>query len=458
MARRMHRRAGRVYKIAHEEASVPVTIMKRTLILAATVLFSVFAVWGQAPQKNWKDRAEYDLYEAASKATDNAKKIELLNTWKQKYPNSDFNMERLQMLLEAYQAAGQIDRLMETGNEILSADPKNLRAMYIMAVNTVRLVKPTPELLGMAEKAVRGLLNNFNEFFGPDKRPASTPEADWKKAANDTAALAHLSLGWIHMQRKQNEEAEKEFTASLQANPANAQVSYWLGTVMLAQKNPDKTSAAMYHFFRAGYYSGQGALPDQTRKEIAAYINKLYTNFHGSDEGAAEIRKMAQESVFPPADFKIASKAELDLQKEEEFRKANPMLALWKSVKGELTGPEGASYFENHVKGALLPGGAGGVRKFRAKLVAAKPPKNPKELVLSLEDPAGDITLQILEEPLPGSAPEGTELEFEGVPVAFRASPYMLTFEVEKDQISGWPTPSPAKKAPAAKKAAPAKK
>jgi tetratricopeptide (TPR) repeat protein len=422
------------------------------------MLFALSAVWGQAPKQNWKDRAEYDLYEAASKATDNAKKIELLNTWKQKYPSSDFSMMRLQLLLEAYNATANVEKVMETGNEILAAEPKNLRALYIMTLNTIRITKPTPELLASGEKAANGLVSNIDELFAADKKPASTPEADWTKARTDTLALGQLTLGWVAMQRKQNETAEKYFTACLQTNPANGQVSYWLATVILAEKNPDKNSAAIFQFARAAYLTGQGALPDQTRKEVAAYVTKLYTSYHGSADGLDEIRKIAESQAFPPPDFKVLSKAEIDLQKEEEFRKANPMLALWQTVKSELTKPSGSTYFDSSVKGALLPGGVNGITKFKGKLVAAKPPKNPKELVLSIGDSeTGEITL-VMEEPLVGSAPVGTDLEFEGIPSAFTASPYMLTFDVENDKLVGWPAPSPpAKKGAGAKKAAPAK-
>jgi len=199
-------------------------------------------------------------------------------------------------------------------------------------------------------------------------------------------------------------------------------------------------------------------LPEATRKEVAGYVTKMYNSFHGSADGFDEIRKAAQAEPFPATGFKIASKGELDLLQEEEFKKSNPMLALWQTVKKELMGPNGATYFDGGVKGALLPGGAGGVKRFKAKLVAAKPPKNPKELVLSLEDAAGDITLVILDEPLTGSAPVGTELEFEGVPTAYATSPYMLTFEVDKEtQLAGWPVQAaPAKKGgPPAKKAPP---
>ena len=128
------------------------------------------------------------------------------------------------------------------------------------------------------------------------------------------------------------------------------------------------------------------------------------------------------------------------------------MLALWLSVKKELTAEGGEQYFQERVKQALLPGDAvPGVTKFRGKLVAAKPPRNPKELVLAISDATTpEVTLR-LDEPMTGTAEPGTEIAFAGIAMEFTRDPFMLTFEVEKGQVEGWPAPTP-KKAPTKKK------
>ncbi len=60
---------------------------------------------GQEP--SWVDRQEYELVvEQIGKATDPAKKLELLNQWKQKYPKTAFGMQRLGQFLVTYQQLG----------------------------------------------------------------------------------------------------------------------------------------------------------------------------------------------------------------------------------------------------------------------------------------------------------------------------------------------------------------
>jgi len=117
-------------------------------------------------------------------------------------------------------------------------------------------------------------------------------------------------------------------------------------------------------------------------------------------------------------------------------------------VVDALKAPNGAQYFEGSVKGAGLPGGANGVARFKGKLIEATPAKNPKQLKLAITNPeVADVTL-VFEEPLAGSAPKGTDLEFEGVGTTFTAEPFNLTMEVENDKLVGWP----AQAAPGTKK------
>jgi hypothetical protein len=162
----------------------------------------------------------------------------------------------------------------------------------------------------------------------------------------------------------------------------------------------------------------------------------------------------AKNNAIPPEGFKIESAGELAIKNKEAFKKSNPMLAMWMEIKEALLAANGAEYFQNSVKGAGLPGGHQGVTKFKGRLVAHRPAANPKELVLAISDAdTPEVTLTLEEgATMRGKAEPGTEIEFEGTATAFTKDPFMLTFEVEKEKLLGWPAPAAAK--PAAKKKA----
>ena len=74
-----------------------------------------------APAKNWKDRAEYDLYVSITQTADPAKRLELLNQWQDKYPTTDYSKERLQFYVATTAQAGQPAKAVDYAQQLLKA-------------------------------------------------------------------------------------------------------------------------------------------------------------------------------------------------------------------------------------------------------------------------------------------------------------------------------------------------
>lgn len=396
-----------------------------------------------AAQKKVKDQVEWDLFDKVTKATDPNEKIKLLNTWKEKYPGTDFKEERLQHYIQAYAQTGKFPEVIGASKELLGLDPKNVTAMYWIAFLTpmVHQSNPAPDALGDAERAANGLL--------AAEMPPNTKPDDWARAKKDLDGLAHKALGWVAWQRKDYDTAEREFTKSLELVPNQGEVSYWMGTVQLASQKPEKQASALFHIARAVSLDPKaGGLPDpNVRKQIDAYLSRNYTTYHGSDEGLDQLRAQAKTNALPPAGFNIKSAAELEIEKEEELKRTNPALALWLGLKKELSGPNGEEFFASTMKNAQVPGGVGGVEKLKGYVLVATPPVRSKELVVALADPnVAEVTLR-LETALTGRPMIGSEVSFEGVPIEFTKEPFMVTFGEAKVSDLTMEAP-PARKAP----------
>jgi tetratricopeptide (TPR) repeat protein len=340
-------------------------------------------------------------------------------------------MPRLQLFLTTYQQLGQPAKMIDTAKEILAVDPKDITALYWISFLTPTLGSASPDALDTAEKAANGLL--------VAEKPTTVKDEDWTKAKSQTDAVAYSTLGWIAMQRKNNEVAEQNFRKSLTISPNAVQVSYWLGTVIIAEKKPEKQAEALFDFARAAAYDGTGALAPEGRQQIDEYLTKVYNTIHGDSSGLAELKALAKANPTPPADFKIKTAAEIAAEKEEELNKTNPKLALWLKIKGQLLSPEGQKYFDSSMKGAAVP-------KLKGWLISAKPAVKSKELMVSMEgkDQAANVTLKLVgtdgttAAPLTGKPDVGTEIEFEGIGDSFTKDPaLMVTFDVEKAKITG---------------------
>jgi tetratricopeptide (TPR) repeat protein len=392
----------------------------------------------QSSPKTWKDQAEYDLYSAAAKETDPKKKISVLDTWKEKYSQTDYKQERLVLYLRTYEQLADLHKMVDILNQLLGLNPQDVevpKAIQLLILSP-QYNDTSAAALDNAEKAANSALSNL------DKKPAKVNDADWANARKGLEALSHMTLGWVAMNRKNSEAAEQEFVRSLKVDPNAAQVDYWLGTVLRAQKSPEKISQALFFHARAVTEEGVEALPAQFRKQVDDYLHKSYNAYHGQDEkGLNELKNLAKSQPFPPEGFKVRTANEIAAEKEEEFRKTNPQLALWTTLKKELTGPNGTQYFENSMKGADVPGGAGGVSVFKGTLISAKPALRPKELIVGIADAnTPEVTIK-LDTPLPGKPPIGTELEFGGIAESFIPDPFMVTFRVERSSIKGLKAP-----------------
>jgi tetratricopeptide (TPR) repeat protein len=390
---------------------------------------------GQAAQKNWKDRDEYDLFTNITKETNGQKKLDFLNQWSTKYPNTDFKTERANLYITTYAALNRPKDAIASAKQLVADNPKDFTGLYYLTLLTLQAADASPGALDDSEKAVNGLLGALDDQFAAAKKPVQVSAEDWAKARSDTEALAHTTLGWVAMQRKDNLKAEQEFTKSLQLSPASGQVSYWLGTVIVGQKDTSKLAAALFDIARAAAYDGPGALDATFRQQsVRPYLEKLYATYHGNKDGIGDLLAATKASALPPIGFKIKSAEDFEKEKlarEQQLAIENPKLALWLNVRTALTGPDGASYFAQNMKGAQTPA-------FTGKLISATPETKPKTLVLAIADgTTPDVTIN-LDSALPGKAEGDTTITFQGIPESYTASPFMVTFTAEKAAIKGW--------------------
>ncbi len=386
------------------------------------------------PQKNWKDRAEYDLYVSIGQDTKPETRLEKLKEWEMKYPKTDWIDARRTAFLTTYAALNDPKDAVEAAKTILAMDPKDFTALYYTMYFTQALYAQTKsaDVLDEGEKAAKAILEHI------DTPPPNVQEAAWAKLRPQVELLAHRNLGWIAMQHMSWDAAQAEFQKTLMMNPNDAEVDYWMGTVIASQKKLDQLPVAMFYFARAATYTGQGALPAAAQQTALTYVQKQYKNFHGSDDGFNDLVAAAKANAMPPAGFTIKNANEIaqaQFANEEEYNKTHPSEALWAVLKMALTGPDGDNYFNMSMKGAAVP-------TLKGRVIKLEPAMHPKTILLAMEDKANntttaDATLKF-EMPLPGKVDEGTELTFEGVPESYTANPFMVVFNVDKDKLHGW--------------------
>jgi hypothetical protein len=124
--------------------------------------------------------------------------------------------------------------------------------------------------------------------------------------------------------------------------------------------------------------------------------------------------------------------------------KTEPMTPkqVWSIIKAALMAPDGDQYFENNLKGSMVPGGVAGVGLFTGTLLSAEPAAHPSTLVISISDgTTPEVTLHMKDSEwkdtyLNGPVMRGSVIQFEGVPILFTKEPFMLTLGVSMTKRS----------------------
>jgi len=421
--------------------------MLLTVFVTGLLCMAPARLAAQAAQPQYQNEQEYKLYDAMLKDTNPKTKLEKLQEWEKQFPTTNFTKERKALYLQTYIALNQPKEAAAAAKNVLADNPKDFTALYYSMLLTRSLYTGSETgVLDDGEKASQALLADIAT------PPAGVTPDQWAKLRPDIENLAHFTIGFVNLQKKNWDGAEAELKKALEVKPENGETDYLLYIVMAGKKS---NSAALYYLARAASFSDP-----QLRATRQGELQKAFTIYVGNTDGLNDLMAAAKAAPNPPADFHIKSKAEAlkekyaaDAAGAEKFAKEHPDLALWKNIKETLGGSGGADYFNQSMKEAKVP-------TLRGKVVKLEPAVKPKIIYMAMDDGAqtdastADATLKF-ETPLPGKVEPGAELTFEGVGESYTANPLMVVFNVDKNDLHGWTgknTPTAPVRHPAAGK------
>ncbi|MDA1313984.1 MAG: tetratricopeptide repeat protein [Acidobacteria bacterium] len=389
------------------------------IALAATLLLLVTGAAIPAPQeaveKRPKDQKEFDLITAFYKeTTDAAKKLQLLAEWEKSYPETAYGNERVQAFMLAHQQAGHPKETVEFAKKYLVLAPGDLQANIAITSMTTALYPAAgdaekPQILKDGEKAASALLGA--------SKPAQVSAEQWTSAKSQIDLTAHQTLGWIAMQRQDHPKAEEHFRKVLEMNPKLAQVSYWLGTELIAQGDAEKNEVALFSLARAVAYEGEGALAPEGRQQVAEYLTKVYSTYAGTTEGLDDLKMMAKTRPLPPADLEIKSSSVRKFEELQKSRADNPQLWAFLDLKKALQGAQGDTVWAD-LKGKVTP---------KMKLYVVSAAARSKTISLSSEEGGAVEVVLDLANMMRSGVGAGRQITFDGVAAALTKEPFKLT-------------------------------
>ena len=398
-------------------------------------------------QKNYKDLAEYNLYEAVVKDIDSGgftKALADLNSWKEKYPDSDFKYDRDFFYILTYAGENQSPKVLDSSADLLSGDSldtaKQVRLLYTVASAIQQIPDPSPQQLATGAKAARGLaaFDKIPEGIAPDAWATTRVQLQ----ATARRALLYIALvpGARALRTSDCRSAEGTFRKALSEFPESAQAAGYLGEAELClyKTEPERAPLAIYEFARAASLDPALGMvdPKWQQQTVEPALERLYNSYHGPDpEGLRKLKDLSIKSPLPPEGFTIESSAQITQRKQADFEAKNPELALWMRIKAALTAADGEQYFESDLKDVAVP-------QLKGVLLAAKPACRPTELLIAVPLPDAKPPLQPeiaikLEKPVAEKPELNGEILWEATAADFVKSPLLLTMKAEPAKIHG---------------------
>jgi tetratricopeptide (TPR) repeat protein len=182
----------------------------------ATCLLAQGAPKGPAP----KSKGELEALQALQAAgNDPDKAITASENLITKFADTDFKAVALYIEADAYQRKGDFDHMVIFAERALEADPKDFRAMIMLANHYATHTRENDldreEKLGKAEKYANQVIDMMKT--APKPNPQITDE-QWTEARKDTTAEAYNNIGLANLIRKKYDAAAAAFKSAVDSN------------------------------------------------------------------------------------------------------------------------------------------------------------------------------------------------------------------------------------------------
>jgi len=200
-----------------------------------------------------KEEAAYKDFQAVSPEKP-AKKIELGETFLQKYPQSGYRGVVLSSLTSAYLQTNQVQKMQETGARAIAFNPNDVQVLAMLGQTLPRVMNAsTPEPTKLLEKAEQ-YSKRAIETVPTLTKPAGLSDQQFTQAKNQTLAIAHSGLGLVAFRRGDYAGAVTELNESVKLDPRGDATNYYV--LGVANQNSKHFTEAAAAFGKCGEFSG----------------------------------------------------------------------------------------------------------------------------------------------------------------------------------------------------------
>ncbi len=278
-------------------------VVLASLLAAVCFVPSAYVARAQDAGQVAMSADEYAAYNNANTQTTPAAKAQAFQAYLKAYPKSSVKLAVLTQVVALYSQTTDEAATLAAANDLLAADPGNLRALaievYYLRADGDKATDATTKQTDLdkaAGFAQQGLSGTGSTGVAPD---------DYKKFQQATMPTFESAIADDDLAKKDNAGAIKALTTELNGVPVadtqdpqkQLQDVYVLAQAYYTSTPPDYLNCAWYATRAAAFAPAQFKTPIQT---LASYC---YKKFHGGNDGYDAMTAAVQTNLNPPSGF-----------------------------------------------------------------------------------------------------------------------------------------------------------
>lgn len=394
----------------------------------------------QQQKKEIKDPAEYNSYIAALREANPQLQAQAFENFLQQYPNSVVKEDALEQLMAAYEKLGNAAKTTETANRLLQADPKNVRALALLAYTKRAAAEsgqaPAQNAAEALQYGQRGL-----QALQTMPKPEGMSEPDFEKFKSQVSIIFNGAVGFGDLQSKNYPEAQRYLQAAVdqevKANPNDASSLRDIYPLALSYLEPTPINPTGL------WWIARAAALSNNNPQIVKYGQYKYTKYHGSPDGWDQLLAQARTSPTPPPNFAVAPAPSPAEQAKMLATSKDPKkmdFGEWELILSQGT-PDVQQQVWSQVKGLEVPFAAKVIGATRTKLQLAATAD-------AIDKNVADVEVTMIA-PLPlASVPKvGQEIQVQAKPDSYAPNPFLM--QMIDGQLIAKPGAKPTRKSPA---------
>lgn len=420
-------------------------MIKRAIVLGAVLaLLAGGAGTARAQRSDYERKAaEWNAFQDIQRAQTPAERLQFIDAFLKNYPQSSYRAFVYPAYAETALASKQYSRAMEAVDGLQAMDRSAVLAAYregnpnledaaleplyyrTTVVYTVAFLQGfkenTPQSDAIAAKAAERARNGLEmhaQLYAAAQPPQGVTPEQFNQIKKQEEAAFHGVLAYVGWRSKDYASSAKEYAYLVKLDPENLTYNYRLAISNLKQ-DPPQWLPGMWSLARTvNLTTGDKKSVRDTLAQNVTVYEGLYDASCADDE-VAKLLESSKQSPLPPADWRLASREELQGIRES--------LSVAKLMEGLKAGGETAHKTWLASCHAPFPEIQGIVLA-----VDSDPTGNSMQLKIAITNDAVDartpqIVLHITDQPEAKAVRADDEIGFTGVMISYQADPFLLT-------------------------------